>query len=269
MMKKFFLLMCALIGVAVLLSSVGCKRVQNKDPQAPDFVLVVGLDPGFPPYGFRNEKGELVGFDLDLAKEVAKRRGWKIEFKPIDWDAKDAELDTWTINCIWNGFTMSEDRLDKYTWTTPYVNASQVVAVKNNSDIQTLADLAGHVVDTQKDSSGLEAINSEEHAALKASLKKLTPVENYQIAFMELETGACEAVIVDDGVARDFLQKRPDQFRILEETLQDEQYGVGFKLGNNELRDLVQETLNQMITDGTFKAISQKWFNGVDMSIRE
>ena len=268
-MKKLFLLMCAMIGVsALLLSSVSCTKSQCTNPTESNFVFRIGLDPGFEPYGFRDDKGNLVGFDLDLATEVAKRRGWNVEFKPIDWDAKDAELNSGTVSCIWNGFTMSQDRMDKYTWTEPYVNASQVVVVKADGGIQALADLAGKVVDTQTQSSGLEAINSEDHVELKKSLKNLNEVENYQLAFMELEAGICDAVVVDDGVAREFVKKSTG-FRILEEALQDEQYGVGFKLGNAELRDMVQDTLNEMIQDNTFRDISEKWFDGRDVTIRD
>ena len=274
-MKNILLSLSAFIAVFAILL-IGC----NKNEEAADttmprpvggaakFVLRVGFDAEFPPYGFRDEDGNLVGFDLDLAKEVAKRRGWGIELKPIDWDAKDAELNSGTINCIWNGFTIN-GREELYTWTEPYVDNSQVVLVKNSNGIKALADLAGRVVEAQADSSGLAAINDEEHAELKAGLKKVVEVPNFNQAFMELEAGVCDAVVVDEGVALSFIKDHAADFSILEETLKSEQYGVGFKLGNEELRDQVQETLNEMIEDGTFKTISEKWFDGKDVTIRK
>ena len=276
-MKNFFLTLSAFAVMGSLLF-VGSGCTKNDEEVSPSeyviegtskqFVLRVGFDAEFPPYGFRDDDGNLVGFDLDLAKEVAQRRGWGIELKPIDWDAKDAELNSGTINCIWNGFTIN-GREELYTWTEPYVDNSQVVLVKNSSGIKTLADLAGHVVEAQADSSGLAALNDEEHAELKASLKKVVEVPNFNQAFMELEAGVCEAVVVDEGVALSFLKEHSADFGILGETLKSEQYGVGFRLGNIALRDHVQETLNQMIEDGTFRTISEKWFEGKDVTIRK
>jgi len=271
-MKKFFLSLAALAVSVSALLFIGCGK-SNDDATADTTLparktyLRVGFDAEFPPYGFRDEQGNLVGFDLDLAKEVASRRGWNIELKPIDWDAKDAELNSGTINCIWNGFTIN-GREELYTWTEPYVDNSQVVLVKKSSGITNLAALAGRVVEAQADSSGLAALNDEEHAALKASLKKVVEVPNFNQAFMELEAGVCDAVVVDEGVASSFLKDHAD-FAILDESLKSEQYGVGFKLGNTELRDQVQETLNEMIADGTFRAISEKWFDGKDVTIQK
>ena len=272
-MKKFFFVSCA-FAVAIALALVSCSKNDSKAGTASQsdavakFVLRVGFDADFPPYGFRDENGNLVGFDLDLAKEVARRRGWAIELKPIDWDAKDAELNAGTINCIWNGFTIN-GREELYAWTKPYVDNSQIVLVKVNSGIEKLADLAGKVVEAQADSSGLAAINDESNAELKASFKKVIEVPNFNQAFMELEAGICEAVVVDEGVARSFVKQHADEYRILAEEVKSEQYGVGFKLGNEALRDQVQETLDEMIADNTFRTISEHWFDGKDVTIRE
>lgn len=232
-----------------------------------DFTLIVGLDASFPPYGFQNEKGELVGFDLDLAREVARRQNWKIELRGIDWDAKDAELSSGVINCIWNGFTIN-GRENLYTWSEPYVDSSQVILVRKDSDIKTKADLAGKVVEAQVDSSGLKAIKDPSSKELLDSLKKLIEVPNFNQAYMELETGVCDAVIIDYGVAIT-LMATDNATRLLDEELVPEKYGVGFKLGNTVLRDTVQATLDEMHGDGTFTEISKKWFNGQDVTIRK
>jgi len=221
--------------------------------------FTVGFDADFPPYGYQDENGDYVGFDLDLATEVCARNGWEVVYQPIQWDAKDMELSSGTIDCIWNGFTMSEDRLDTYEWTEPYVDNSQVIVVAKDSGIATYDDLAGKIVCTQADSSALEALNSEDMASLLASFAELTVVPDYNTAFMNMEAGAVDAVALDIGVANYQISVRDDAFVILDQELVTEQYGVGFLKGNTELRDQVQATLNDMAADGKFMEIAEKW----------
>ncbi len=221
--------------------------------------FTVGFDADFPPYGYMDDNGDYVGFDLDLAKEVADRLGLEVVYQPIDWDAKDMELESGAIDCIWNGFTMSDERLDAYTWSEPYVDNSQVVVVAKDSGINSLADLAGKVLCVQADSSALEAIESEDHAELKASLGELMQVPEYNTAFMNLEAGAVDAIAMDVGVAKYQIESRGVDFVILDEKLSPELYGVGFKKGNTALRDAVQEKLDEMAEDGTLLEIATKW----------
>ena len=221
--------------------------------------FTVGFDASFPPYGYTDEKGEYVGFDLDLAAEVAKRNGWEVKYQPIDWDAKDMELSSGTIDCIWNGFTMSEERLNAYAWSQPYVDNSQVFAVKSDAGIASTADLAGRIVCTQADSSALEALQSEDCAELLASFSDLVIVPDYNTAFMNMEAGAVDAVALDIGVARYQVEARGGAYTILDEVLISEKYGVGFLKTNTALRDTVDKTLNEMAADGTFTQIAEKW----------
>lgn len=220
--------------------------------------LIVGFDAEYPPYGYMAEDGSYVGFDLDLAQEVCNRNGWELVKQPIDWNSKDMELNSGTIDCIWNGFTMT-GREDEYTFSEPYVDNSIVFVVMNDSDIQTEADLAGKVVVTQADSSALAALtnteDNDENLALAASFAALEQVADYNTAFMELESGVVDAIAVDIGVAQYQLTSRGDTFRQLEEPLSTEQYAIAFKLGNTELRDQVQTTLDEMLEDGTFDEI--------------
>lgn len=222
--------------------------------------FTVGFDAAFPPYGYQDEDGEYVGFDLDLAEEVCKRNGWELVKQPVDWDSKDMELNSGAIDCIWNGFTMSEDRLDTYEWTEAYVDNSQVFVVKADSGIAAKADLKGKNVLVQADSSALEALNSDDNKDLKASFANLDEVPEYNTAFMNLEAGSGDAIAMDIGVAKYQIEKRgADKFVMLEEKLATEQYGIGFKLGNKELRDSVQKTLKEMVKDGKFAEIAEKW----------
>ncbi len=225
--------------------------------------FIVGFDQDFPPMGFVDDNNEYAGFDLDLAKEVASRLGMEFVAQPIAWDSKDMELGSGNIDCIWNGFTIS-GREDKYTWTEAYMINDQVVVVKNDSDIKSLADLAGKTVAVQKDSSGLAALN--DNADLKNSFGELVEMDSYLNALMELEMGSIDAIVMDEIVARYEIQTSGKPFKVLDEAVASEEYGVGFLLGNTELRDQVQKTLEDMAADGTMAKISEKWF-GTDVTI--
>lgn len=221
--------------------------------------FTVGFDASFPPYGYQ-ENGEYVGFDLDLAQEVCDRNGWELVKTPIDWDAKDMELNSGAIDCIWNGFTMN-GREDAYTWSEPYVNNAQVFAVKKDGGITSSADLAGKTVLVQADSSALAALKDEENEEIKAladSFAELREVPDYETALLELEAGSADAVAMDEGVAID-KQSKNDNITILDEEISKEQYGIGFKLGNEELRDQVWATLLEMEADGTVDTIADKY----------
>ena len=221
--------------------------------------FTVGFDQDFPPMGFVGEDGEYTGFDLELAKEVADRLGLEFVPQPIAWDAKDMELSSGTIDCIWNGFTMN-GREDDYTWSTPYMDNSQVFVVAADSGISTLADLAGKVVEVQTDSSAEAAL--KDNAELSATFGTLQTTPDYNAAFMDLEMGAVDAIAMDVIVAGYQIEQRgeSDKYTILDETLSSEEYGIGFKKGNEELRDKVQGALDEMAADGTMAEISEKWF---------
>ena len=247
MKKKISLL----LAVVLSLTLTACGKSEGK-------TFTVGFDAEFPPYGYMDDNGEYVGFDLDLAAEVCTRNGWELVKRPIDWNSKDMELSTGNIDCIWNGFTIN-GREDEYTWTSPYVDNSQVFVVASDSGINTLKDLADKAVGVQADSSALSALNEEANSELKNSFKSLTEYADYNTAFLDLEAGALDAVAMDIGVADYQISSRGDGYVILDEKLATEQYAVGFKLGNEELRDKVESTLQGMVKDGTFDKIADKW----------
>ena len=222
--------------------------------------FTVGFDAEFPPYGFLDEAtGEYVGFDLDLAAEVCARNGWELVKQPIDWDAKDMELSSGAIDCIWNGFTMN-GREDQYTWTVPYVDNSQVFVVASDAGIASMADLAGKNVGVQKYSSALAALEDEANADLAASFASLTQYADYNTGFMDLEAGAIDALALDIGVAKFQVSSREDgAYVILDDALALEQYAVGFLKGNDALKDQVEATLMEMVEDGTFTKIAENY----------
>lgn len=219
--------------------------------------LIVGFDQDFPPMGFMGDDGEYTGFDLELAQEAAKRLGLEYKPQPIAWDAKDMELESGNIDCIWNGFTMT-GREDGYTWSEPYMENSQVFVVAGDSGIKSQADLAGKVVECQVDSSAEAAL--KEVPDLTATFAQLLTTGDYNTAFMDLEQGAVDAIAMDVVVAGYQISQRNADFVILEDSLAAEEYAIGFKKGNTELKDKVQGALEEMAADGTLKTISEKWF---------
>ena len=218
--------------------------------------LIVGFDAEFPPFGYIAEDGSYDGFDLALAQEVCARLGWEYEAVAIDWASKDAELKAGNINCIWNGFTYT-GREEEYTWSDPYIDNSIVAIVRADSGIESLADLAGKVVMVQSASSGLDALNANEE--LVASFGELVELADYNTGFLELRQGSVDAVVVDIGVGNYQIANTEGDYVILSEAVSTEQYAVGFLLGNEELRDAVNEQLLAMAEDGTMMEIAQNY----------
>ena len=221
--------------------------------------FIVGFDAEFPPYGYKDDSGNYTGFDLDLAKEVCERNNWTFKAQPIDWDAKDAELESGSIDCIWNGFTI-DGRENDYLWSSPYFDNKQIFVVKSNSGISSIDDLAGKTVETQKDSSALAALEGD-NSTLASTFGALSQVADYNTAFMDLESGACDAVAMDIGVAEYDIDNKDnsDDFSILDQYITTEKYGIGFKKGNDALKDQVQQTLDEMFKDGTVAKIAEKY----------
>ncbi|MCI5510756.1 MAG: amino acid ABC transporter substrate-binding protein [Eubacterium sp.] len=223
--------------------------------------FTVGFDAEYPPYGFMDENGEYTGFDLELAQAVCDLEGWELVKKPINWDSKDMELNSGSIDCIWNGFTMN-GREDDYTFSVPYVDNSQVIVVAADSGIAALADLAGKTVGVQAASAALDLLNSEEEGGQKAladTFGSLNQFADYNTAFTELQAGALDALAIDIGVAKYQLKSRGEGFVMLEETLNTEQYAVGFRKGDQELCDTINADLQKLANDGTVAALAEKY----------
>ena len=249
-----------------VVESKATEETTTASETASKTTFTVGFDQDFPPMGFVGEDGEFTGFDLELATEVAKRIGKEVKYQPIAWDAKDMELTSGTIDCIWNGFSI-QGREDKYTWSKPYMKNDQVFVVKSDSSIESLEDLAGKTVEVQVDSSAEAAL--KENKELADTFGKLQTVADYNTGFMDLEMGGVDAIAMDSVVANYQITKRGGNgFTVLDTPLSSEEYGIGFKLGNEALRDEVQKALDEMKADGTMKTISEKWF-GKDVTTLE
>lgn len=247
-------------------AATGAETAAVPAEDASGQTFTVGFDAEYPPYGYLDEAtGDYTGFDLELAQEVCSRRGWTLVKQPIDWNSKDMEINSGAVDCLWNGMTYT-GREEEYTWSDPYVSNSIVVAVMADSDIQTKADLAGKNVVAQSGSSALTALqndpedgSNDENLALAATFASLEEIADYNSAFMNMDAGIYDAIAVDIGVARHQLSTNEGKYRILDEEISKEEYAIAFKLGNTELRDQVQETLNEMAADGTVNAIADKY----------
>jgi len=234
-------------------STEGAEGAATAESAEEGRVFTVGFDAEYPPYGYKDETtGDYTGFDLELAEEVCKRRGWTLKKQPIDWDAKDMEINSGAIDCLWNGMTYN-GRENDYTWSEPYVDNTIVIAVNADSDIQTEADLAGKMVVAQAASSADTALN--DNPELKDTFSGYETIKDYNDAFMQMDAGVYDAIAVDIGVAQYQLAANEGKYRILEEPISTEQYAIAFAKGNTELRDQVQETLNEMAADGTVEKI--------------
>ena len=251
-MKKLLI-----VGAAVA-AMCGCSQRSTLS----DGRFVVGFDADFPPYGYK-DGAEYKGFDLDLARAVCEKRGWTFVANPINWDAKDMELNSGAIDCIWNGFTM-QGRESAYTWSCAYIDNSQVILVKQGSSVRTLKDLAGKVVGVQTDTPVQKALSGQDKgnaavAALGKTFKRLVVEPNYNQAVNELNAGGVDAVAMDIGVAKKKMADLPGKFELLKEIVMTETYGIGFKLGNAALKDMVEASLRELAADGTMKALAAKY----------
>ena len=253
MKKKLTCLVATLALGALLLSGCGKSAGDSK-------TFTVGFDAEYPPYGYMDENGEYTGFDLELAQAVCDLEGWTLVKQPIVWDNKDNELNSGSIDCIWNGFTM-DGREDDYAWSDPYVDNSQVIVTSADSGITKLSDLSGKTVGVQAASAALSVLSDEEQQkALADTFGKLQEFADYNTAFAELEAGSVDAIAMDIGVAQYQIDSRNNvSFIILDEHLNSEQYGIGFALNNTDLRDTVNKDLHTLKENGTFDELAEKY----------
>lgn len=259
-MKRISVFLLAILMILTLMSGCSGKndgKASASSSDAAPVTFTVGFDAEFPPFGFIADDGSYDGFDLALAKEVCSRLGWTFVAQPISWDAKDTELQSGNIDCIWNGFTKSEERLNQYTWTDAYYDNSIVAVVKADSGIKTLADLAGKNVMVQAGSSGLSALEGRED--LTSTFGQLLECADYNSAFMELDQGTVDAVVADVGVANYNMASKKGSYTILDEAVSSEVYAIGFLLGNNEMATKVWNTVTEIAGDGTMAKIADNY----------
>ena len=244
----------------MILLITGCGGDNAKEIEK----IKIGID-DFAPFGFKNKAGEIVGFDVDLAKETARRMDVEIEFKMIDWNNKETEITSRNVDMIWNGCDIMDEYKRYMIFSKPYMDNRQIILVNkdNPKNIHATGDLTGKIVGTQAGSNSETYI--DENAELRNSFAKFGTYRNIKEGFDALSKGKFDALIIDEIAARYEIKQNPDKFEIIEDTIGPvTKFGIGFRKGNTELRDKVQGIFDEMIRDGTAKKISEQWF-GADL----
>lgn len=261
MKRKLGILTLVMFLLGIMLT--GCGQSNTSKDKSWDNIkskgqFVVGLDDSFPPMGFRDEKGQIVGFDIDMAKAAAKKMGVKVVFKPVEWDGIILSLNNKDIDVIWNGLTITDKRKKQIAFSKVYLQNRQIIVVKSNSTIKNKKDLSGKTVGLQMGSSSETALNSDSVTA--KSLKNIRKYSNNTEALLDLNQGRIDAVVVDEVVGRYYLQKKPGLYKILDDNFGKEDYGVGIRKSDESFKEKLDEALDSMKKDGTSNKISQKWF---------
>ena len=257
--KKFLAMGLAAVMAAAVLSGCGGNAV--KDGGSSDKgKIVVGLDDNFPPMGFKDENNEIVGFDIDLAKEAAKRMGREVEFKAIDWSSKEAELKSGRVDVLWNGLDITEKRKENMLFSDPYMDNRQILFVKKGTTgITDEKSLAGKVVGTQSAGTAEEYMDKSDF--FKKQVKEVKKYPDYVAAFMDLENGRVDAIVGDEITGRYYMSKHPDTIEAVDTAIGEiSMFGIAFRKDDQKLRDEVQKVLNDMREDGTMAKISEKSF---------
>lgn len=249
MKRKGFLVLLVVMAIAAI---AGCSGSKGDDGK-----LVIGIDDKFAPMGFRDDNNEIVGFDIDYAKAAAAKMGKEVTFQPIDWSAKESELNSGRIDMIWNGYTITDERKEKVLFTKPYLENSQVVVVLADSALAKLDDLAGKEVGLQSLSSAADALDA---SPLKAKIANVSEFPDNVLALTDLKSKRLDGVVIDEVVARYYMSKEKGTYKLLDESLAPEQYGIGIKKGNEALLAELQKALDELSSDGTAAEISTKWF---------
>jgi len=262
-MKKILTL---ILAMAMALSLVACGNTAQTDGSKDDSdsdsakTFVMGIDAEYPPFSYMDENGEYTGFDVEICKAACDLLGWDMQVFPVNWDQKLVQLDANECDCVWSGMTILDSMKEAgYVLSTPYYDNTQVIMVKEGSDIKSSADLAGKVVAVQLGTSG-DALLSEggDLADLAATFGNLTTCDSFLKCFTELGGGAVDAVIVDKPVAVSYAEKN-EGFAVLDEGLGAEQYGIAFRADDAELCEQIEGAVAQLVENGTYAEIAAKY----------
>ncbi len=252
-----------IVGVFILIKTQPRKQVDSLQKVLTKKTFILGLDDSFPPMGFRNENNEIVGFDIDVAKEVCKRLNVELVIQPISWTAKEQELNSYNIDCIWNGMSINNDRKEAMCLSNPYLKNNMAFVVKKDSNINSINDLKGEKVGVQAGSTAEEILQDTE---ISKDLSKIIPYSENITAFMDMEINQTDAVFIDDVVANYYITSNNKDYKVLSDALGEEEYAIGFRKNDTELCEKVNDILTEMKKDGSLGEISTKWF-GKDNTI--
>lgn len=251
-MKRYTAIILAFLTVFAILTGCSSNGAKDKDNE-----IIIGVDDKFAPLGFRDKDNNLVGFDIDYARAAVEKMGKTPKFQPIDWKTKESELSSGRIDLIWNGYTITDKRKEMVLFTKPYLANAQVIAIKADSEIKSLDDLTGKVVGLQGLSSASDALDA---SPIKDKIKSVSEYADNVLALSDLKAGRVDAVIIDEVVIDYYMSQEEGTYKLLDETLAPEEYGIGVKKGNDQLLNDLQKALDELSKDGTAAKISEKWF---------
>ncbi|WP_294375267.1 amino acid ABC transporter substrate-binding protein [uncultured Clostridium sp.] len=261
------------IALAIGVTCIGCGNSKNAGSSSETSAksdsstsdkdeLVIGFDDTFVPMGFKDESGEIVGFDVDLAKAVSEKLNKKIKFQAIDWSMKETELNGGNIDLIWNGYSINDERKEKVEFSKPYLNNTQIIVTLADSSINTKADLAGKKVGAQNESTAVDAVEADGNIMSTFDGGSLITFEDNNQALMDLEAGRLDAIVVDEILARYYIKARGEgKYKILTENFGNEQYAVGIRKDDTKFVEEFNKALDEVINDGEAAEISKKWFD--------
>ena len=258
--KKALCLVLALAMTVAMLAACGSKDDANTDGDSAKKTFIMGVDPEYPPFSYLGDDGKFTGFDVEICQAVCDELGWDLKVFGVNWDQKLVQLDSNECDCIWSGMTILDSMKDAgYVISKPYYDNTQVIMVKEGSDIKSSADLAGKSVAVQLGTSG-ESLLSEggDLESLAKTFGSLMTCDSFLKCFTELGGGAVDAVIVDKPVATSYVQQNAG-FTVLDEELGAEQYGIAFRSGDQELCDTVQAAVQKLVDNGTYAKIAEKY----------
>ena len=254
-MKKMLALVLALV---MTLSLVACGGNNNNEGDDGKKTFVMGIDPEYPPFSYLDENGEYAGFDVEICKAACDLLGWDFKVFGVNWDQKLVQLDAKECDCVWSGMTILDSMKDAgYVISAPYYDNTQVIMVKEGSDIKSSADLAGKVVAVQLGTSG-ESLLKGDLADMAATFDELTTCDSFLKCFTELDSNGVDAVFVDKPVAESYAAKN-EGFTIIDENLGAEQYGIAFRADDAELCASIEDAVAKLVENGTYAEIAEKY----------
>lgn len=251
------------LAAALLLITAGCSgnTTKSDDDSLKKVMdakrLVLGLDDNYPPMGYTDDSGEIVGFDIDLAQEVCQRLDISLVKQPIQWDEKEKELNNGTIDCIWNGLSVTPERAESMCLSKPYFRNELVLVVMSDSDIKNAKDIKGKKVGVQSGSTPQKYL---ETSWQEPDITIETFGNNMEL-MQSLKQGDVDAAFVCSINAYYFISMSEERFFVLPDSFCEEELAIGFRKNDQALCHKVEDIIGEMKADGTLKKISEKWFD--------
>lgn len=260
-MKKLFMSL-TLFGLLITNLFTTTAFANGEDDVTPKETLTIGLDDTFAPMGFRNEQGELIGFDIDLSTEVMERLGYDVIYQPIDWSVKEQELNSGNIDMIWNGYGVTPEREELVLMSDVYIEDTQIIVTRAEDDpIESLEDLIGKTITTQSSSTALQIMEAEWPEEVLDGMGELVLYPNYNNSFLDLDAGRVDAVVVG-GVYGNYVVnlRGEEKYNVFLDTSAVEPMAVGLRKSDTDLAEDINATLAELQIDGTYDDIYRKWF---------